>query len=73
MQDNLSTSLAKIERVEAELKRGGERYEYAQELRQWMSDLVECLAVKSAIIEEMEEARWAQAAARGPVPGQRVG
>lgn len=31
---------------------------YVQALRAWAGDLVECLAVKSAIVEELEEARY---------------
>ncbi|KAG2502106.1 hypothetical protein HYH03_000598 [Edaphochlamys debaryana] len=55
--DNLTGSLAKVEALEAELKSAGDKYLYVQQLRAYVADLCDCLQVKSAIVEELEDTR----------------
>lgn len=56
--ENLAGALARIEGLEAELKAAGDKYLYVQQLRGWVADLCDCLQVKSAIVEELEDSRW---------------
>ncbi|GIM09411.1 hypothetical protein Vretimale_13260 [Volvox reticuliferus] len=55
--DNLASSLARVEALEAELRAAGDKYLYMQKLRAYVADLCDCLQVKSAIVEELEDAR----------------
>ncbi|EFJ52932.1 hypothetical protein VOLCADRAFT_86421 [Volvox carteri f. nagariensis] len=55
--DNLTASLAKVEQLESELKAAGDKYLYMQKLRAYVADLCDCLQVKSAIVEELEDSR----------------
>ncbi|KAG2423252.1 hypothetical protein HYH02_015353 [Chlamydomonas schloesseri] len=55
--ENLATSLSRAEGLEAELRAAGDKYEYVQRLRAYVADLCDCLQVKSAIVEELEDSR----------------
>eukprot|EP00200_Dunaliella_tertiolecta_P007949 CAMPEP_0202376512 /NCGR_PEP_ID=MMETSP1127-20130417/6991_1 /ASSEMBLY_ACC=CAM_ASM_000462 /TAXON_ID=3047 /ORGANISM="Dunaliella tertiolecta, Strain CCMP1320" /LENGTH=980 /DNA_ID=CAMNT_0048974315 /DNA_START=38 /DNA_END=2981 /DNA_ORIENTATION=- len=52
---NLTSSFAKVEQHEADMKAASEKYTYVQQMRAYMADLCDCLAHKSAIVEELEE------------------
>ncbi|GIL59704.1 hypothetical protein Vafri_14431, partial [Volvox africanus] len=55
--DNLASSLARVEALEVELRAAGDKYLYMQKLKAYVADLCDCLQVKSAIVEELEDAR----------------
>lgn len=41
--------------LEGDLKSAGEKYSYVQQMRAYIADLCDCLAHKSALVEELEE------------------
>lgn len=55
--EQLDGALQRIEGFEAELVEAGEKYVFVQQAKVFIADLCECLAVKSAIVEELEDTR----------------
>ncbi|KXZ48179.1 hypothetical protein GPECTOR_30g275 [Gonium pectorale] len=55
--EGLTAALARVEGFESELRVAGDKYLYMQQLKAYVADLCECLQVKSAIVEELEDTR----------------
>ncbi|GFR43325.1 hypothetical protein Agub_g4394, partial [Astrephomene gubernaculifera] len=55
--ENLVAALGRVEGLESELRSAGDKYVYMQRLRSYVADLCDCLQVKSAIVEELEDSR----------------
>ncbi|KAG1674309.1 hypothetical protein FOA52_013498 [Chlamydomonas sp. UWO 241] len=52
---NLTACLGRIEGLEVDLKRAGDKYVAMQKVKTYVADLCDCLAAKSLIVEELED------------------
>lgn len=54
-RNHLDNALSSIDRTQQELKVASAKYMFIQQLKQYISDLCDCLADKSVLVEELED------------------